>query len=139
MRTGSEISEGALLSTLGYLGPLCLLPLLIQKGNRFSQFHGRQALLLFLLEIIFGFGGLTLFAFFRILFRSLSRNIYFVGPFLDFFFNTFLSFAYWICFFTIVFFLTILGGIKAWKGEFWEMPILGEYIDRLSQYLKKPE
>ena len=39
------------LAVLSYLGILFLVPWLAEKNNKFSQFHAKQGLILFLLEI----------------------------------------------------------------------------------------
>ncbi|MCK5535015.1 hypothetical protein KAI68_07855 [bacterium] len=49
-----EIKEGKIWAIAGYLGILCLLPLLIKKDNQFALFHGKQGLVLFLFIIVAG-------------------------------------------------------------------------------------
>lgn len=41
-----------LIAILSYLGILFLIPLLVSKDNRFVQFHAKQGLVLFIVEII---------------------------------------------------------------------------------------
>jgi len=36
----------AFLSAIGYISFLCILPLLLLRGSKFAQFHGKQALVL---------------------------------------------------------------------------------------------
>ena len=45
------IREGKLFAAIGYMGPLCFVPLFLRRDNKFAQFHGRQALILFILEV----------------------------------------------------------------------------------------
>ena len=46
--TGDE----KLMSAIGYIGILFLIPLLGKKGSKFCQFHGKQAMVLFIAEVI---------------------------------------------------------------------------------------
>lgn len=48
--TGSDNS--LLMGILAYIGILVLIPLFVAKGNTFVQFHVRQGLVLFVIEII---------------------------------------------------------------------------------------
>ena len=45
------IAEGKLFAAMGYVSALCFVPLLLKKENKFAQFHARQALILFVLEL----------------------------------------------------------------------------------------
>ena len=45
------VTEGKLFAAIGYISVLCLIPLFLKKDNAFAQFHGRQALILFVLEL----------------------------------------------------------------------------------------
>jgi len=41
-----DISENKLWAIIGYLGVLCLIPLLAKKDSKFAQFHAKQGLIL---------------------------------------------------------------------------------------------
>lgn len=45
------IEEGKFFAAVGYFSLLCVVPLLLKRGNSFAEFHGRQALVLFILEL----------------------------------------------------------------------------------------
>src|SRR3989338_2011983 len=45
------IAEGKFFAAIGYISILCFVPLFLKRDNKFAQFHGRQALILFLLEV----------------------------------------------------------------------------------------
>ena len=47
----SVIAEGKFFAAIGYLSILCFVPLFLKRDNKFAQFHGRQGLILFVLEI----------------------------------------------------------------------------------------
>ncbi|MFA6272178.1 MAG: DUF4870 domain-containing protein [Patescibacteria group bacterium] len=47
-----DIEENKLIAALGYVWILCLIPLLMKKESKFAQFHGKQGLVLFIVEIV---------------------------------------------------------------------------------------
>ena len=46
-----EIADGKFFAAVGYIFILCFVPLYLKRENKFAQFHGRQALVLFILEV----------------------------------------------------------------------------------------
>jgi uncharacterized membrane protein len=50
-----DIEQNKVLAAVGYLGILFLIPLLAAKQSKFAQFHAKQGLVLFALEVILGF------------------------------------------------------------------------------------
>ncbi|MBD3169268.1 MAG: hypothetical protein GF307_07275 [candidate division Zixibacteria bacterium] len=59
-----EIEEGKSGAILGYIPFLCFIPLVMMRDNKFAVKHGKQGLLLFLIEIvavIFLFPGISEF------------------------------------------------------------------------------
>lgn len=50
-----DIQENKAITILSYLGILCLVPLLAKKESKFAQFHAKQGLVLFIVEIIGSF------------------------------------------------------------------------------------
>ncbi len=99
-----EVQEGKFFAAVGYLSVLCFVPLLLKKGNRFAQFHGKQALVLFILEVA----------------ASILKAIPALG---DIVFT--LSF--------VVFgILSLVGIVKVLMGEYWEMPVIQEVANKIS-------
>lgn len=45
------IAEGKFFAVIGYITILCFVPLFLKRNNQFAQFHGRQGLILFILEV----------------------------------------------------------------------------------------
>ena len=45
------VKEGKFFALMGYFSILCFVPLFLKRDNQFAQFHGRQALILFILEV----------------------------------------------------------------------------------------
>lgn len=131
VRLGSEVAEGALLSAVGYAGPLFLLPLLLKRENRLCRFHGRQGLVLFAAEVAIATLGMILFGLLRVL-TGLLAWVWVLGPFLDFLLNALVASAFWLVYAGATVGLSLTGAWKAWQGEYWEMPLLGRYAARIS-------
>lgn len=47
-----DIEENRFLAVLSYLGVLCLVPLFLKRDSNFAQFHAKQGLLLFVVELV---------------------------------------------------------------------------------------
>ena len=47
-----DIEEHKLLAALSYIWVLCFIPLLLKRKSKFSQFHAKQGLVLFIVEVI---------------------------------------------------------------------------------------
>ncbi|MBI5369658.1 DUF4870 domain-containing protein [Candidatus Uhrbacteria bacterium] len=90
-------------SAIGYLGVLCLVPLLLEKQSAFAQHHGKQGLVLLIAWIVLWMGNII---------PVLGQIVWVIG--------------------SIVFIMVIiLGMVNAFEGKLWEMPILGEYAKRV--------
>ena len=98
------ISEGKLFAAVGYLSILCFIPLFLKKDNAFAQFHGRQALILFVLELA----------------AAMLMIIPVVG-------EVVFRFAYLV--FSI---FSLAGLVKVLMNEYWEMPIIYPISSRVT-------
>jgi len=47
-----DIEENKVAAALSYVWILCLVPLFLKKNSKFCQFHAKQGLLLFIVEVI---------------------------------------------------------------------------------------
>lgn len=47
-----DIEDNKILAAVGYIWILCLVPLFLKRNSKFTQFHAKQGLLLFIAEII---------------------------------------------------------------------------------------
>ncbi|MBU1130793.1 hypothetical protein KJ840_01535 [Patescibacteria group bacterium] len=47
-----DIEENKMLAAIGYVWILCLIPLFLKRDSKFAQFHAKQGLILFVLELI---------------------------------------------------------------------------------------
>ena len=50
-----DIESNKGMAILSYLGPLVLIPYFVEKNSKFVNYHKKQGLNLFLIEVIFGF------------------------------------------------------------------------------------
>jgi uncharacterized membrane protein len=103
------------LSALGYIGPLCLLPMLASPKNDFLRAHARRGFLLFLMEVV-------VLVFLLIVDNTLGRI-----PLLGFLLVILLQFASFVVFLV----LSLLGFVKALAGEDFRLPVLDEYAERV--------
>ena len=55
--SAGDIAEGKLMSVLSYLWILFFLPLVVCPNSKFGRFHANQALVLFIVGIVFGVVG----------------------------------------------------------------------------------
>jgi fumarate reductase subunit D len=99
-----EIQDGKFFAAIGYLNILCFVPLYLKKGNKFAQFHGKQALVLFILEMAAG----------------IISIVPAVGDLIS-------RFA-----FVVFGILSIVGILKVLMEEYWEMPVVYEISTRIN-------
>ncbi len=100
----SEIQDAKFFAAVGYINILCLVPLLLKKPNRFAQFHGKQGLVLFILEIA----------------ASILKIIPVLG---DLVFTVA---------FVVLGILSLVGIVKVLMEEYWEMPLIFDIADRIN-------
>ena len=99
-----EIQDAKFFAAVGYLNVLCFVPIILKKGNRFAQFHGKQALVLFILEIAAGILGIL-----PAVGELVSQVVIVVCGI-----------------------LSLIGIIKVLMGEYWEMPVVHEIASRIT-------
>lgn len=49
-----DVEENKGVAAIGYISILCLVPLFLKPGSAYAKFHGKQGMILFILEL-FGF------------------------------------------------------------------------------------
>ena len=49
-----DIESNKVLAAVGYIWILCLVPLFLKQKSKFAQFHAKQGLILFIIEIVGG-------------------------------------------------------------------------------------
>ena len=99
-----EIQDSKFFAAIGYLSVLCFVPLLLKKQNKFAQFHGKQALVLFILEVAASILKVV---------PALGDLVFTVG-------------------FVVFGMLSLVGIVKVLMGECWEMPVIYDISNRIS-------
>lgn len=99
-----SIEQDRLIAAIGYLGILCLVPLLLKKNSAFAQHHGKQGLVVLLAWVVLWIGNII---------PVLGQIVWFLG-----------SIALLV--------LVILGMVNALQGKMWEMPLLGSFAKQLN-------
>jgi uncharacterized membrane protein len=94
-----DVAENKVLAAIGYIWILCLVPLLLGRASKFAQFHAKQGLALFVVEI----AGML---------------------------------VYWIpilgwALLVVLIVLSVYGVVQALGGKYWELPIIGEYAQKI--------
>lgn len=101
----SPSSDEKIITAIGYLWILFLVPLILKKNNAFCQFHAKQGLVLFIFSLIVSIlGALPLLGWLIILPLG------------------------WI----IIVIFSLLGFVNALQGKEWEMPYLGKYAKKIN-------
>lgn len=100
---GKDIDENRLLAAIGYLGILCLIPLLGKRNSAFAQFHGKQGLVILIAWLILWVANIV---------PILGQIAWALGS-------------------LVLLIYVILGIIHALNGDYWEMPILGQYAKQI--------
>ena len=104
MAEDKVVQEGKIFAVIGYLGILCLIPLLFKKENKFALFHGKQGLVIFIGEVALG--------------------IISVVPFL----------GWLVGFFGVLIFgiLSLIGIVQALMGNYWRVPLVADLADKFN-------
>ncbi len=119
-------SDAILLATVGYVPLLFFLPLFVGTKEPFAKFHGRQSLVLFAVVVAFNIavgvtdlilgrilGSMFLLGFF---FRAVAWLVHYPAGFV-------VAVAYAV--------LVIIGIVQAATGQYWRIPVVGVYAERL--------
>ena len=100
----SDAEENKLIAAIGYLGILCLIPLLGKKDSPFAQFHGKQGLVLFIAYICLAVVGWI---------PILGWLVAFVAG-------------------IALFVLFVIGVMNALGGKMEKLPVIGQYADKIN-------
>lgn len=98
-----HLPDDRFLAAIGYLGILCLIPLLLKKDSAFSQHHGKQGLVLLFAWIILWVGNVI---------PVLGQIVWMLGS-------------------IVLIILMILGMVNALQGRLWKMPVLGVFAKQI--------
>jgi uncharacterized membrane protein len=108
-KPAKDDSNDVLMGVLAYLGILCLIPLLAAKDSEFAQFHAKQGVTLFAIEI-----GIVL----------LQWVIGFIALMGGFGFFALISLLVWIVWLGVLV-LSVIGIINAVGKKMTPLPIVG--------------
>jgi uncharacterized membrane protein len=111
-----EIEEGKTFAAIGYLCILFLVPLLAAKDNAFAQFHAKQGMML----TIVGFIAMIVVIILSVVLSFIPCVGWAIGVLL-----WFVVTVGWLV-------LVIMGIVKALQGEYWKMPVLGDWAEQLN-------
>lgn len=116
-----ETNKG--LAMISYLGPLALIPFLVSKESKYAQYHAKQGLDLFVIEIIIGIFSYFISSIVMVpqmchLTEDISYECGFMTPW---FINLPLKL---LEVFTLA--LAIIGFVFAYQGKAKELPIIGK-------------
>lgn len=115
----NDVESNKIVAAIGYIGILCLVPILFAKTSPFAKHHGKNGLVLFIAEIACA-----------VIFSILTGMF---GAFLDsstFFMIASLLGLAQMALSILWFVLSIMGIIKAVQGQMWEMPLLGGFAKK---------
>lgn len=97
----NDVEQNKAIAAIGYIWILCFVPLFMKRDSKFAQFHGKQGLVLFIVEIIIS---------------VLFWWIWWFGWILG----------------LVTLILAIMGILQALQGNWWEMPIIGQFAKKLN-------
>lgn len=99
-----DVQDSKFFAAVGYFSFLCFVPLFLKKQSKFAQFHGKQALVLFILEAAAGIVGMVP------VLGDLVSNFAFV----------------------VFGLLSLVAVLKVLMGEYWEMPVIYDISNRIT-------
>jgi len=98
----SEVQEGKFFAVISYISFLCIVSLVLKKDNRFSLYHAKQGLVLFVFEVLcFVFSVIPVF--------WLIRAVIFL----------------------FFFMLSLLGILQSLQGRCGRIPVLSEIAQKI--------
>lgn len=104
--TGADNTK--LIAAVGYVPFVCILPLLSRETDAYLAFHGRQGLLLTIASVIVGI----------------------LSPFIAMAVPLFGMLVIWALDLVLLAYM-VMGGWKAYNGEKWVLPYIGQFADKL--------
>lgn len=94
------------MAALGYVGALCLIPLIFARDSQFAQYHAKQGLVLAIIGFILNFAASLLW---RVPFGGLLVIVMGI----------------------VLLVVSIKGILKALNGEKYEIPVVSEYAAKI--------
>ena len=113
----NDVEANKVMAAVGYIGILCLIPLLFAKDSDFAKFHGKQGLVIFLCEVALGVIG-SVFSGMFISGVNMMGGFFMINGII-----MLINLALLV--------LSIAGIIKAFSGERWDAPVIGKWAASL--------
>ncbi|MFH1711754.1 MAG: DUF4870 domain-containing protein, partial [Patescibacteria group bacterium] len=103
-----DVEENKYIAAIGYIFILCFVPLFMAKESKFAQFHAKQALVLFIIEVAF----------------SIVDVVLIFIPIIGWFTIV----ALWIAIVVVA----VMAFFRALAGESWEIPVIADWVKKLN-------
>lgn len=118
-----DIKENKGLAMISYFGPLALVPFLVSKESKFVQYHAKQGLNLFIVELI-----IAIFSYFLTSIIQIPKICTFWG---ETTYQCGMITPWWVTvpislLETITFIIAIVGIVYSYQGKAKELPIIGK-------------
>lgn len=104
IKKDQDVEANKIVAALSYFWILFLVPLLLKRDSQFAQFHAKQGMVLFIIEVVVSFVNIV---------PLLGQLVWF-----------FASLVFLV--------VSIVGIIKALNGERWEMPYVYEWSKKIN-------
>jgi uncharacterized membrane protein len=98
------IQNGKFFAIMGYFSVLCFVPLFLKRDNKFAQFHGRQGLILFILEVA----------------ASMLKAVPILGD------------VIFVLAWVVFGILSLVAIVKVLTNEYWEMPVICQIASKVT-------
>ena len=95
-------TDEKILSAIGYISFLCILPLLLKKDSKYCSFHGKQALVLAIVFFLYRYLGIL-------------RDVPGIGGLIRFMLGVILL---------LELVIIIIAMIQAYRGKYWKIPLI---------------
>ena len=106
--TPDDFEKKRVIAALGYIPFLCFLPMIMKDKGDFLAFHARQGLATTLVAVVMAVLGPVLTIFIPLIGLVIAT-----------------------CLDTVLALLIIVGALKAYQGEMWELPVVGVYAKNI--------
>ena len=118
--------DALILAAVGYIPLLFFLPMFVGSREPYARFHGRQSLVMFAAVLLFN----VAVALVDLILGRLLGSMFLIG----FFFKA----AAWLVHYPVGLtvslayaILVIVGIVQAATGQYWRLPVVGAYAERL--------
>jgi len=126
IQTNKSSENNRVSAAIGYIPFLFLIPIFVNREDEFAQFHGKQSLVLFCVFIIVWIALCLI----NLIFSGILSHIFVIGFLfkgiawlINNVIGAITSLGYLV--------LAIMGIINAGAGNYWRIPVIGAYSERI--------